>query len=120
MRTLLFTLSLLIAGMAMAQIGHGGKRKLTPQEKADKMTAKMKTELNLTSEQEAKVRQANLEFVTKNQELKDHSKEAKLQNRTQHQETLKAILTPDQQAKAVELRKANEEKRKERRQKRGR
>lgn len=119
MKTLFFTLSFIIAGMAMAQHGHEGKSKLSPQEKADKMTAKMKKELNLSPEQESKVRQANLEFVIKNQELREQSKEAKMQNRNQHKEALTAILTPEQQQKAKEIRDKQREKRKERRQKRG-
>jgi hypothetical protein len=119
MKTLFFTLSLMIAGMASAQHGHGERKKLSPQEKAEKMTVKMKTELNLSPDQETKVRQANLEFVTKNQELKDQSRDAKLQNRTQHQETLKSILTPEQQTKAKEMMDERKEKAQARRQKRG-
>ncbi len=113
MRTLFLTLSFMIAGMAVAQNGKqnpGKGKEATPQEKADKMTAKMKEELKLTEEQTAKIHQANLEFVTKNKELKDTTKEARALNREQHKAALKAILTPEQQEKAKEMMEEKQEK----------
>ncbi len=122
MKSILLSLSLIIAGLATAQSSTSGNSKpnLTPQEKADKITAKMKTELNLTAEQETKVRQANLEFVTKNQELQRSNKEARMQNREQHKVALTAILTPQQLEKAKKIMEEKREKGKQRRERRGR
>lgn len=102
-----------ISGMLNAQ--NDPKPRLTAEEKADKLTSKMKTELALTPDQEAAVRTANLEFVTKNESLAKDNKTERKNIRKEHREKLNTILTKEQQEKAKALMKENQRKRRENR-----
>jgi N-acetylglutamate synthase/N-acetylornithine aminotransferase len=113
MKKLLLLTIVAISGMLNAQ--NGPKGKLSTQEKADKLTAKMKTELALTAEQESQVRSANLEFITKNESLTKENKVERKNNRKDHQSKLNSILTKEQQEKAKSLMKENQKKRRENR-----
>ena len=133
MRKILFLTLIAASGMSFAQsngsISNGpgkGKRQakmenLTPEQRADKMTAKMKKELDLTADQEQQVKAANLEFAQQQQELKKKA-DALHQERkalmVAHRNKMLYILTPDQQKKADQMMKKRQEKRSEKRRER--
>jgi Spy/CpxP family protein refolding chaperone len=89
----------------------GGKRfrghfkNTTPEERADFQTNKMKTLLNLSDEQTAKVREINLKYAKENQEVfnSDVTKEEKKNKLRaiyeQKQNELKTVLTEEQYEK---------------------
>ena len=89
----------------------GGKRfrghfkNTTPEERADFQTNKMKTLLNLSDEQTAKVREINLKYAKENQKVFDQSvyrdqKRKKLSELyEQKQKELKTVLTEEQYEK---------------------
>jgi Spy/CpxP family protein refolding chaperone len=77
----------------------------TPEDRADFQTNKMKTLLNLTDEQTAKVREINLKYAKENQKVFDQSvyrdqKRKKLSELyEQKQKELKTVLTEEQYEK---------------------
>ena len=77
----------------------------TPEDRADFQTNKMKTLLNLTDEQTAKVREINLKYAKENQEVfnSDVTKEEKKNKLRaiyeQKQNELKTVLTEEQYEK---------------------
>lgn len=77
------------------------QKDVDPQEKAKKMTDKMKTELNLTDEQYKAVMLINEGFAT---EMAAH-KEVIEETKKSHHNELSAILTPEQMQKAEQMRK---------------
>ena len=106
--------SLLIAAMLFCYpaFSHGGK--LTPEEKAAKITAWMKTNLGLSEDQLKQVEPLNLEYAQKNHSLKNKegiTQEEKTMQMKKNQEEkdgkLKTIFTADQfktyEAKKMEL-----------------
>lgn len=131
MRNLLLLGVLLAFGLSFAQ-SHGpkGPRKgrkqekmenLSPEERADKMTSKMKKELNLSSDQEIKVKQANLEFAQQQEAIRLKSEAIREERKNMmdaHKVKMQGILTPEQQQKAEQLMKDRQEKQKQKRQNR--
>ncbi len=126
MKNALFLTVLLASGMSLAQpgpMGPSNPRKakmenLTPEQRADKMTAKMKKELNLTAEQEQQAKAANLEFAQQQDELRKNAEALKSERKAlmeSHHTKIQGILTPEQQAKAAALKKERQEKRSEKR-----
>lgn len=133
MRKLFFLAALLASGLSFAQSHgpqgpHKGRKQakmenLSPEERADKMTAKMKKELNLSDDQEIKAKQANLEFAQQQEALRLKSEAIREERKSlmeAHKTKMKDILTPEQQQKAEQLMKERQEKRKEKRQNRRR
>jgi len=135
MRKILFLTLIAASGMSFAQsngsISNGpgkGKRQakmenLTPEQRADKMTAKMKKELDLTADQEKQVKASNLEFAQQQEAIRMKSEALKAERKAlvdAHRAKMKGILTPEQQAKADQMMKKRQEKRSERRQSMGR
>ncbi|RYY99765.1 MAG: hypothetical protein EOO11_03830 [Chitinophagaceae bacterium] len=81
--------------------------------------AKMQQELNLSAEQQQRMKTVNTEFRTKMEALRNDQSLSQEQRRSKHQELaqahreqLKAILTPEQQEKAKSLRKGSRKGRK--------
>ncbi len=64
-KTVCFIALLLLSASAFAQRGELG----TPEERATRMTARMKEKLNLSAEQEAPVAAINLKYAKQNQSL---------------------------------------------------
>jgi hypothetical protein len=133
MRKLFFLAALLASGLSFAQSHgpqgpHKGRKQakmenLSPEERADKMTAKMKKELSLSEDQEIKAKQANLEFAQQQEALRLKSEAIREERKSlmeAHKTKIKGILTPEQQKKADQLMKDRQEKRKEKRQNRRR
>jgi protein CpxP len=133
MRKILFLTLIAASGMSFAQsngsISNGpgkGKRQakmenLTPEQRADKMTAKMKKELDLTADQEMQVKASNLEFAQQQEAIRMKSEALKAERKAlvdAHRAKMKGILTPEQQAKADQMMKKRQEKRSEKRRER--
>ncbi len=90
--------------------GSGQNQNVTPEERAQKMTDRMKTELSLTDAQYKEVYAINLAKAKKQTELEKGNKEQRSAMRDQHLADLGNVLTPEQMEKAKELkatRKAN-------------
>jgi Spy/CpxP family protein refolding chaperone len=126
MRNLLFLSVLLASGLTLAQPGPRGPKpskkakmeNLTPEQRADKMTAKMKKELDLTADQEKQVKASNLEFAQQQEAIRMKSEALKAERKAlvdAHRAKMKGILTPEQQAKADQMMKKRQEKRSEKR-----
>jgi Spy/CpxP family protein refolding chaperone len=133
MRKILFLTLIAASGMSFAKsngsISNGpgkGKRQakmenLTPEQRADKMTAKMKKELDLTADQEKQVKASNLEFAQQQEAIRMKSEALKSERKAlddAHRAKMKGILTPEQQAKADQMMKKRQEKRSEKRRER--
>ncbi len=105
----------------------GGKRyrghfkNATPEERADFQTNRMKTLLNLSDEQTAKVREINLKYAKENQEVfnSDVTREEKKNKLRaiygQKQNELKTVLSKEQYEKLQSENKAMRNRRRERR-----
>lgn len=122
MKNYILAITLTLAGMATAQVEKTKVKDLTPTERADRLTENMKKQLTLTPEQEVKVKAINLEHVQKQDEITARiraAQEEKRQNTEQYKNSLKGVLTPEQQLKAQELMEERKEKAQDRRQKRG-
>jgi len=77
----------------------------------------MKKQLNLTSEQEAKIRVMNLEHIQQQDEITNRirsAQEEKRQNNEKFKNDVSSVLTPEQQAKAKEVMEERKEKAAER------
>lgn len=129
MKKLLFLSMLAASGMSFAQPGPMGPKpskkakmeNLTPEQRADKMTAKMKKELNLTADQEKQVKAANLEFTQQQEAIRMKSEALKAERKAlvdAQRAKMKGILTPEQQAKADQMMQERQEKRSEKRRER--
>ncbi len=90
--------------------GQGQNQHATPEERAQKMTDRMKTELSLTDAQYKEVYAINLATAKKQADIEKGNTEQRAAMRDQHLADLGKVLTPEQMAKAKELkatRKAN-------------
>ena len=79
--------------------------------------ANYKKQLNLTSEQEAKIRVMNLEHIQQQDEITNRirsAQEEKRQNNEKFKNDVSSVLTPEQQAKAKEVMEERKEKAAER------
>lgn len=112
-------LTMTFAG-AYAQRGQGAskggqdKESMTPEQRAEKMTARMTEELGLAEDQKQKIYNINLENAQKREaqraamEEDRKAKRAEMQAQNQVQNAqIEAILTPDQKTKWEEVKKEN-------------
>jgi len=96
MKKLMILIALVgLTGMVNAQ-SEKKKDGLTTEQKADKMTAKMKKSLKLTDEQVLKVKEANLNFVKEREIMQIEVRQKSKQMRESHKTNLQSILTPEQ------------------------
>jgi Spy/CpxP family protein refolding chaperone len=117
MKNYILAITLFAAGMATAQVEKTKSKDLSPTERADRLTANMKKQLNLTSEQEAKIRVMNLEHIQQQDEITNRirsAQEEKRQNNEKYKNDVSSVLTPEQQAKAKEVMEERKEKAAER------
>jgi len=117
MKNYILAITLFAAGMATAQVEKTKSKDLSPTERADRLTANMKKQLNLTSEQEAKIRVMNLEHIQQQDEITNRIRSAheeKRQNNEKFKNDVSSVLTPEQQAKAKEVMEERKEKAAER------
>lgn len=97
-----------------ASKGGQDKESMTPEQRAEKMTARMTEELGLSEDQKQKIYQINLENAQKRQvqreEMQEDQKakraEMQAQNQVQNAQ-IEAVLTPDQKTKWEEVKKEN-------------
>jgi Spy/CpxP family protein refolding chaperone len=83
--------------------GEGPHQNATPEERAQKMTDHMKTELSLTDAQYKEVYAVNLATAKKQAEIEKGNQEQRSAIRDQHMADLSKVLTPEQMEKAKEL-----------------
>lgn len=113
----------LMGTIATAQAQTKSERGGTPDERADKLTARMAENLDLTDEQRATVAEINLKYANEIASFREETREQREEARAtvkeirQNQEaTLKEILTENQ----VQKYKAHRDKRQDQRQKKRR
>jgi Spy/CpxP family protein refolding chaperone len=85
-----------------------GRKEVTPEMRAERMTKKMAVDLALTKDQIQKVHSLNLEAAKKQDAMraeKEQSKEANKAFRTEMEAKYKTVLTPEQMTKMKELEK---------------
>ena len=110
MKKQLFLSLLAIVAAAGSLMAQGDMQQKTSSERATEITAKLKTELTLTSEQEPKVAKAFEDYYTTMQKLREEMRAAGTVDRermkdnmqrvsTVRDDKLKAILTEDQMKK---------------------
>ena len=83
--------------------GEGPRQNAAPEERAQKMTDHMKTELSLTDAQYKEVYAVNLATAKKQAEIEKGNQEQRSAIRDQHMADLSKVLTPEQMEKAKEL-----------------
>lgn len=112
-----FALAAFIALGAAAQDSTKTRTKATPEERAGKVTNKMKEKLALSADQEAKIKAINLEAAQKKDAVKAEAKGNKeeLKNKIiviekERDAKIKAVLTPDQNVKYDKMKEKGKEK----------
>lgn len=116
MKNVLIITTLILVGTAWGQ-AEGPRERKSPEERAERMTKKMKNNLDLTDEQTDQVKAQNLVFFQKQEEQRAKMEALREEGKAMHEEhksALKSILTPEQAAKAEELMDERKEKRKKR------
>jgi len=114
MKTIFVILAIGLTGMVNAQTEKSDK--LTTEQKADKLTERMKKSLNLTDAQIPKVKEANLKMIQQKDQLKAEVNQRKQSIQENHKSELTTVLTPEQMKKATRMI-AKKEKRMRKRQK---
>ncbi len=129
MKKLILVMFMLVglSGFTQKQGGMSGD-KMTPEERADMMTQRLTKQLDLTAEQQAKVKALYLGQAQKHQEMMDARKDKMMDakekmkdrrarmraemmaDRKKNMEQLKAILTEDQFNKFEEMQKERQQK----------
>jgi hypothetical protein len=100
----------------MSQIETQSKPQGTPQERAKKMTQRMKVDLKLTDVQEKQVLDVNLKQAERLEKLRIAQEEIKKERKTimeEREKSLSTILTPEQFEKLKTLQQERKEKIKE-------
>lgn len=107
--------SLVICFSSLAQDGH----RKSPEERAEHMTEKLKTELNLSAEQTTAIEKINATYLADMHAIKDNSelqeeqkKEALKDLRKNWKDSVQAQLTDEQKVKMEELKEERKEMRK--------
>ncbi|MDB5274625.1 MAG: hypothetical protein JWO58_2992 [Chitinophagaceae bacterium] len=90
------------------------KQQMTPEDRATKELGRLKTDLSLTTDQEAKLKPILTSYAQQEQTQRQANKEDKEAAKTKHQELqqkkdadLKAVLTPEQYQKLQDKKKEN-------------
>jgi len=92
-------IALIIMAFTINSYAQDSKDKYTPEEKAKKMTDKMKSSLNLTDEQYPKMYSLNLDMIKwkKDNKAGNLSKDEKKKKREEFKASKENILTAEQQ-----------------------
>ena len=102
----LVALFLLIAGFAGAQPGQRPRPQADPEKMAERMTARMTEQLDLTEDQQAKIKAIHLAFAEKMKDRTERPTPEEMKAlREEQQEAVNNVLTDEQKAK-VEAQKA--------------
>jgi len=118
MRTLMIIALSGLVGVASAQREH--RKDVSPEERAQKISEKMKKELNLTDDQFEKVKTENLAFFNKQKTTHNKMEAVRTELKTnleEHKTKMKGILDEEQYEKAKKMLEDKMEKRKKRRRK---
>ncbi|QNK61240.1 hypothetical protein H7F33_11730 [Pedobacter sp. PAMC26386] len=125
MKRIVLTLAIAFIGLTASYAQTAGKQKMTPEQKAEKSTAKLEKELSLTADQKQKIYTVELDKYKKNEELHKQSHADRKATRDQHiaskKETdakIDQILTADQKKKLADnhpAKKAKTQEKKDRR-----
>lgn len=97
-----------LTGMVSAQTEKNNN--LTVEQKAEKLTEKMKKSLNLTEAQVPRVKEANIKMIQERENLKLETQRRKKELHDNHRNQLAGILTPEQMKKADDKMKKREKK----------
>jgi Spy/CpxP family protein refolding chaperone len=115
-KSILSVVFLGITLLGMSQIETQSKPQGTPQERAKKMTQRMKVDLKLTDVQEKQVLDVNLKQAERLEKLRIAQEEIKKERKTimeEREKSLSTILTPEQFEKLKTLQQERKEKIKE-------
>lgn len=84
MKKILLTLAIAVAGFTATYAQDAVKAKMTPEQKAEKSTAKLQKELSLTTDQKQKIYAIELDKAKKSEAWHAKSKDARKEMKTQH------------------------------------
>lgn len=111
-----------VGAMTAAQAQPTSERGGTPGERAEKLTARMAENLDLTEEQQAKVGEINLKYANETASLREETREQREETRAsmkeirqQQEAELKQVLTEEQRLKYEARRDERQDRRKRRR-----
>ena len=104
---------MVVASAAWAQDMAGQKAKLTPQQRAEKLTQVMSRQLLLSPEQVEKVQAINLKYAEKNELVKRDMAALKANAEAKNAE-MKAVLNPAQYEKLLKMEERTKQKIRER------
>jgi Spy/CpxP family protein refolding chaperone len=120
MKKLVIICALVGATFAQAQAQKQGNRERDPEKMAERMSQRMGEKLDLTSEQEAQLKNLFLEEANKRKEIEEARKAEMKAARQSHREQLEAILSPEQLEKwEAEKKEAGDKMRERRKRRRG-
>ena len=105
--------AMVVASAAWAQDMAGQKAKLTPQQRAEKLTQAMSRQLLLSPEQVEKVQAINLKYAEKNELVKRDMAALKANAEAKNAE-MKAVLNPAQYEKLLKMEERTKQKIRER------
>jgi Spy/CpxP family protein refolding chaperone len=113
---------ILIGCVALMMVSLAGFAQKSPEQRVEKQVQKLKTELQLSDDQTAKVQATTQKRADQVQTMRNGSKENKRENRAKLKTTMeeydaemKAILTPEQYTKFEEIREDKKERMMEKR-----
>lgn len=101
MKKLFIAVFALFIGITAYAQNQGG----TPQDKAQRLTDRMKTELNLTDDQYKQVYDINLQMATSMDEIEKGNHEARQAVKAEYEKQLATVLNEEQMEKAKEMHK---------------
>ena len=110
MKKLILAALILLMGTAAFAQKQGG----TPEEKAQKLTDRMKSELNLTDEQYKQVYEINLQMASNMDEIDKGNHDARQEVKAEYEKQLATVLNEEQMEKAKEMHKQQKGKMKDR------
>lgn len=113
MKRIVLTLAIAFIGLASSYAQGTGKQKMTPEQRAEKSTAKLEKELSLTADQKQKVYAVELDKYKQTEAWHKQTSADRKAKRDQHMASKKEtdakidqVLTADQKKKLEDLRTA--------------
>lgn len=113
MKTIVLTLAIAFIGLTSTFAQNTGKQKMTPEQRAEKSTAKLEKELTLTTDQKQKIYAVELDKYKQTEAWHKQSsadrkakKDQYIASKTETDAKIDQVLTPDQKKKLEVLRTA--------------
>lgn len=113
MKTIVLTLAIAFIGLTSTFAQSTGKQKMTPEQRAEKSTAKLEKELTLTTDQKQKIYAVELDKYKQTEAWHKQSsadrkakKDQHIASKTETDAKIDQVLTPDQKKKLEVLRTA--------------